>query len=163
MKYPALSACAIYLVQGSSDGHGSIDDDLFGYNRSMINMAKRQSLCLWIAMLAILFSALAPTVSYALAAVSSSADTVEICTVDGYKFVNPSHVDSGKAPAPAKHGMTHCAFCTTHGGAYALTGSPSVILAVEAGRTIYPPLFYAAPHSLHVWCAANPRAPPILA
>lgn len=163
MKYPALPACGIFLVQGSSDGLGSIDDDLFGYNRNMINMAKRQSLYVWIAMLAILFSALAPTVSYALAAVSSSADTVEICTINGYKLVQPSHSDSSKAPASAKHGMTHCAFCTTHGGAYALTGSPSVILAFEAGRTVHPPLFYAAPHSLHAWSAANPRAPPILA
>lgn len=126
-------------------------------------MAKRQSLYVWIAMLAILFSALAPSVSYALAAVSRSADTMEICTVDGYKLVTPSDSDSSKAPAPAKHRMAHCAFCTTHGGAYALTGSPSVILAFEAGGTIYPPLFYAAPHSPHAWSAANPRAPPILA
>lgn len=114
-------------------------------------------------MLAILFSALAPTVSHALAAVSAPGDTVEICTVNGYKLVKVTDADSSKAPASAKHGMEHCAFCTTHGGSYALTGSPSVILAFDAGRDIYPPLFYAAPHSLHAWSAANPRAPPFLA
>jgi hypothetical protein len=34
---------------------------------------------------------------------------------------------------------------------------------LAAGRHIYPPLFYSAPHQLHAWSAANPRAPPVLA
>jgi hypothetical protein len=129
----------------------------------MIKMAKRQTLHIWIAMLAILFSALAPTVSHALAAGNGSAVALEMCTVDGYKVVKAAEPDSGKAPAKAAHGMEHCAFCAAHGGSFALTGSPSVILVMDIGRDIYPPLFYAAPHSLHAWSAANPRAPPFLA
>ncbi|MYM41930.1 DUF2946 domain-containing protein [Duganella qianjiadongensis] len=129
----------------------------------MINTAKRHAFCVWIAMLAILFSALAPTVSHALAAVSVATDTVEVCTVNGYQLVKVPDSDSSKAPAPMKHGMEHCAFCTTQGGSYTLTSSLSVIAAFDASRDVYPPLFYAAPHSLHTWSASNPRAPPFLA
>jgi hypothetical protein len=129
----------------------------------MIRKAQRQTLQIWIAMLAILFSALAPTISHALAVGSASAITLEICTVNGYKVVKAPDSDSSKAPATSKHGMEHCAFCVSHGGTFALTGSSSVVFAIDSGRDIYPPLFYIAPHSLHAWSTANPRAPPFLA
>ncbi|MBA5687306.1 DUF2946 domain-containing protein [Rugamonas apoptosis] len=129
----------------------------------MNHMAKRQTLRIWIAMLAILFSALAPSISHALAAANGAIDKMEVCTSNGYKLVKVPDSDNSKAPASAKNSMEHCAFCTTHGGSYALTGSPSVPLALGAGRDIYPPLFYTAPHSLHAWSAAHPRAPPFLA
>ncbi|MYM22174.1 DUF2946 domain-containing protein [Duganella sp. FT135W] len=129
----------------------------------MIRTAKRQTLHIWIAILAILFSALAPTISHALAARTDSAVTLEICTVNGYKVVKVTDSESSKKPATAKHGMEQCAFCVTHGGTFALTGSSSLVFAIDSVREIYPPLFYAAPHSLHAWSTANPRAPPFLA
>ncbi|MYM88125.1 DUF2946 domain-containing protein [Rugamonas sp. FT82W] len=122
----------------------------------MLKMAKRQTLHIWIALLAVLFSALAPAVSSALAA----TDTVQVCTVDGYKIVKLPGADKGKAPASAKHAMEHCAFCSLHADAHPLPGAPSVPLALDAGRDTYPPLFYTAPRTLHTWSAANPRAPP---
>jgi hypothetical protein len=134
-----------------------------GYNFAMINMARRQTLHIWIAMLAILFSALAPAISHALNASGGAADTMEICTVNGYKLVKVADTDGGKAPASAKHAMEHCAFCTTHGGTHALTAAPSATVAPDAGRDVYPPLFYTAPRSLHAWSTANPRAPPLSA
>jgi hypothetical protein len=150
VKAGAVAECDRYM--GSSD-----------YNRSMINVAKRQTLHIWIAMLAILFSALAPTVSHALAAAGTAVDTAEICTMDGYKLVKLTGSDSGKAPAPAQHGMEHCPFCATHSGSHLLAATPFVVFALDAGRDAYPALFYTAPPSLHVWSAANPRAPPFLA
>jgi hypothetical protein len=119
----------------------------------MITLAKRQTLHIWIALLAILFSALAPTVSHALAA-ANPVETLQMCTAGG---------DNSKAPADLKHGMEHCAFCTIHGGDDALPSPPAVALALHAGRDIYPSLFYNAPSAQHVWSAANPRAPPALA
>lgn len=110
--------------------------------------------------MAILFSALAPSVSHALAA--AGADTVEVCTVNGYKLVTLADSDNSKAPASAKHGMEHCAFCTTHGGADAIPTAPATTLPAATGRSIYPALFYTAPQPLHAWSAANPRAPPFL-
>lgn len=111
-------------------------------------------LSIWIAFLAILFSALAPTVSHALAAANPIAN-LQMCTADGG--------DGTKAPADLKHGMVHCAFCTIHGGDDGLLSPPAVTLAVLAGRDAYPPLFYTAPHPLSAWSVANPRAPPVLA
>lgn len=113
-------------------------------------------------MLAILFSALAPTVSHALNSIDVPSATLEICSVNGYKAVKAPDSNSSKSPSTTEHGMEHCAFCATHGGAFALTSYHPLILAIVAGRDIYPPLFYAAPKSLHAWSAANPRAPPIL-
>ncbi len=126
----------------------------------MTKVAKRQALHIWIAMLVILFGALAPTVSHALAAAGLSADTVEICTVNGYKVVKLTDTDSRKAPSSPQHGMEHCAFCTIHGGSHALTSTRLVTFAPGPGRDIYPPLFYSAPRSLHAWSSAKPRGPP---
>ncbi len=127
----------------------------------MIEMAKRQTLHIWIALLAILFSALAPSISHALA--NASADAVEVCTVNGYKLVKLAPGDNNKAPASAKHGMEHCAFCATHGGSDAIPTAPATVLLADGGRAIYPSLFYAAPQPLHAWSAAHARAPPFLA
>ena len=128
----------------------------------MINMAKRQTLHIWIALMAILFGALAPTVSHALTA-NGVAATLELCTVNGYKLVKLSGADSDKTPDAAKHGMEHCAFCTVHGGSHGLPAAPSTVVALDAGRDTYPALFYKAPRALHAWSSANPRAPPVLA
>lgn len=112
-------------------------------------------------MLAVLFGALAPTVSHALAA-GGAAATLEICSVDGYKLVHVTDAGNAdeKAPATIKHGMEHCAFCATHGGSFALPAASSLVFAIDAGRDLYPALFYAAPRTPHAWSAANPRAPP---
>lgn len=136
---------------------------IFGYNHHMIKVAKRQALHIWIAILAILFGALAPTVSHALAAAGNSSDTIEICTVNGYKLVKLSGSDGSKVPASPKHGMEHCAFCTIHGGSHALISTLFVTVVPDPGRDIFPPLFYTAPQSLHAWSAAKPRGPPFLA
>jgi hypothetical protein len=141
----------------------------------MIRLAKRQTLHLWIAMLAILFSALAPTVSHALASSGNRAadNMIQLCTMNGYQMVQlpgtdaaadaNADTDGGKAPADAKNGMQHCAFCTLHGGTDALPTAPAVALALSAGRDIYPPLFYSAPATQAVWTSAQQRAPPFLA
>lgn len=125
----------------------------------MIKLAKRQTLHLWIAMLAILFGALAPTISRAIAA-DAPAALLEMCSVSATKATG---ADGGKAPATPMQGMDHCAFCSIHSGDNALPTTPATQLAIDAGRSVYPPLFYSAPQPLHIWSAANPRAPPFLA
>jgi hypothetical protein len=132
------------------------------YNFAMICLTKRRVLHVWVALLAILFSALAPTVSRAVAASYGTPDTVEICTAYGYKVVKRA-AGGEQAPASSTAGMDHCAFCAIDGTAHALPHNPSMTLPSSSGRDIYPPLFYAAPHALHAWSAANPRAPPRIA
>lgn len=126
---------------------------------AMIFRARQRALYLWIALLAMLFSALAPTVSHAIAA-SSPADALAMCSVNDGPL---SGMDKDKAPASLKHGMEHCAFCTVHSGGDALPTLPAVVLVLDRGRDVYPSLFYTAPQPLHAWSAAHPRAPPFLA
>ena len=127
------------------------------YNLPMISLTKRRVLHLWIALLAVLFAALAPTISRALAA-NLQYDIVEVCTAGGYKAVKISK--DGSAPSP-KSRMDHCAYCANHAGSHALPGMPPVSIPRLAGRDFYPSLFYLAPRPLHAWSAANPRAPPL--
>jgi hypothetical protein len=116
----------------------------------MLYSAKRKTLQIWIAMLAVLFAALAPTVSHALAA-STPAALAEMCTVDS---------GAKKAPTNTMHGMEHCAYCVMHGGAPGLPPSALGGFAVIGGHDFYPPLFYTAPQPLHSWSASHPRGPP---
>jgi hypothetical protein len=121
----------------------------------MFKLLKRQTLHVWIAMMAILFSALAPTVSHALAA-STPYALAEMCSIDGVKAL----ADAQKSPAKSMQAMEHCAYCVTHGGSFALLPPAVAGSAVIGGHDDYPILFYAAPQALHTWRAANPRGPP---
>src|SRR3954468_7631639 len=103
----------------------------------MFKLAKRRTLHIWIAMLAVLFSALAPSVSRALTP-ASPYGYAEICSVDNGK----------KSPTPAGHAMEHCPFCVTHGGTFALLPHSVASFAVIGGHDYYPPLFYSAPQPL---------------
>jgi hypothetical protein len=116
---------------------------------AMMKSLRRQTLQIWIAMLAVLFSALAPSISHALTP-SAPYGYADICSTDKAK----------KAPAPPMHGMEHCPYCATHGAAPALLPPTATSLAVIGGHDFYPPLFYSAPHPLHNWTAAHPRGPP---
>ncbi len=111
-------------------------------------------------MLAILFGALAPFISHALAAAGLSTDTTQICTVNGYKLVKLVGSDDNSAPRTDEHGMEHCVFCGTHGGSHALPAACLSTVARNAAHDTYPPLFYSAPHRLNAWTAGEPRGPP---
>ena len=128
----------------------------------MLKFARRQTLHIWIAMLAVLFSALAPAISHALAAAAPER-LVEICTVDGVKTLSLAAADISKAPAKSMHGMEHCPYCVTHGGSTGLPPAPAMTLAVIGGHDLYPSLFYSAPRPLYQWSAGQPRAPPAIA
>lgn len=103
-------------------------------------------------MLAVLFAALAPTVSHALAA-STASVLAEMCSVDG---------PGKKAPTNTMHGMEHCPYCATPSGSPALEPPALTGFAVIGGHDSYPSLFYTAPQPLHTWSAAKPRGPPAL-
>ncbi|NHZ33427.1 DUF2946 domain-containing protein [Massilia rubra] len=123
----------------------------------MSTLAKRQTLHIWIAFLAILFSAFAPAIGSA----AMASATMEVCTSEGVRLIDVAASDD--ASGSAHHAMQHCAFCTTHAGSSLPPAPPTGMLIVEIGRSSYPSLFYRAPQPLHAWSSANPRAPPLLA
>lgn len=130
----------------------------------MPNFVKRSSLPLWIALLAILFSALAPSISHAMAARSGNAVYAEICGVDGVKLVALAGSDAGDKQAPAGDSlqlhMKHCPYCATHGGSFGLPPPAPAAFVLLDGADLHPSLFYHAPAPLFAWSAAHPRGPP---
>ncbi|HEX8609663.1 MAG TPA: DUF2946 domain-containing protein [Telluria sp.] len=125
----------------------------------MSTLAKRQTLHIWIAFLAILFSAFAPAIGSA----AMAAGTMEVCTSDGVKLIQVAATDGDDAPGSVHHAMQHCAFCATHAGTHLPPSPPAGMLVIDTVRNLYPSLFYRAPQPLHAWSSANPRAPPSLA
>ncbi len=108
----------------------------------------------WLACIAILFAALAPSISQALSTASSATQT-EICSTGATKLVK---VTAGKA----LH-FQHCPFCATHAGSFALPPSASLAMPLPEARHSRPFLFYQSPRPLPIWTVAQSRAPPLSA
>jgi hypothetical protein len=127
----------------------------------MLSRVKRRTLHVWIACLAILFAALAPSISHALAAASPSR--FEICSADGGKTAITGGVLLKKAGAGATHHLEHCPYCATHAGSFAMPPGVVAGFAVVGGHDLFPRLYYTAPAPLFSWSAARPRGPPAAA
>lgn len=111
----------------------------------------------WLALVAMLGLALAPTLSHALAASGPGNPWAEICSVAGGKAV------AAQAPgalADAGTHLGHCPLCGQVGDVPALPGTEYVPPRVDAAEQ-RPALFLRAPHTLFAWTAAQPRAPPL--
>lgn len=134
----------------------------------MGTLFKRGQLRIWIACFAILLNALAPSISHAISAFNGHSAQpplwMEVCTVDGAKFVAPV---SDKVPdtAPSNnsiaHQSEHCPFCLSHAGTFALPPPSLTPFAVSGQHDLLPSLFYRSPQPLFSWAAAHPRAPPV--
>ena len=131
----------------------------------MHNFVQRQVALIWIAMLAVLFSALAPTIAHAMAATQQPTPAMQICTADrsqaGFLALVAEQAAASKAPSNTDtHIVEHCPYCATHGSMLMPPpGAPSV-LALPALAAAYPTLFYQSSTPLFSWNACRARAPP---
>jgi len=115
----------------------------------------------FIALFAVLLNALAPTLSYAMAAGKGMA-VVEMCTSFGLKKVLVSNTDG--SDSSSTQGIKHCPFCLSadspppapaeHSATLFL--SPETLPVVVSGRQI-------VHNPLLSWSAAHKRGPPSLA
>jgi hypothetical protein len=118
----------------------------------------------WLALLAMVLGALAPTLAQAMVAPSDRADRFEICTVSGMVWVqaDADAVPSQGSQAPGADATMHCPWCTLHGGAADLP--PLQLLAEPLPRqTDLPPAFYRAVSAAGIWAPPQARAPPLSA
>ncbi len=115
----------------------------------------------WLALIAVLALALAPTVSRALAFAHGEAAWTEVCTPLGLKL--QAVADTGEE-APAAHlgQLEHCGFCGFSTGAAPLPVAASHDLPAATAAEALPVLFLQAPRTLLAWRSAQPRAPPSL-
>lgn len=116
----------------------------------------------WIACFAILFAALAPSISHAVS-VSRGDTWAEICSsVGGTKFVKVS-VGQDAIADPATQDVVHlehCPFCATHAGSFALPPNAGFVIPLIETQDTHPFLFLQSPHPLAIWSVAQSRAPP---
>lgn len=122
----------------------------------MREFIKHQHRYIWIALLAILFNALAPSISHALAWASQSPYPTAICSASA-----PASAQQ-KAPAPAPMSMKHCVLCALQGsmdGPLPAVPQPLPALGLALPSELPSPASHATlPH----WNTAAPRAPPRL-
>jgi hypothetical protein len=123
----------------------------------------RRRFAAWLAIVAMLLGALAPTIAQARMGGSDRADWLEICTTTGMVWVQ---ADTGEVvrsvdgqPADAAGGM-HCPWCTLHGGASGLPPAEAVAV-LPLSPAEQPPALYRAPSTGTVWATARSRAPPL--
>jgi len=112
----------------------------------------------WFAVLGILMSALAPTLSQAMAvAQTGQGISVEICTVSGQKMVQFIADDSESKTLDQKH----CPYCTLQ-PAFQIELNTQLDFAQDQEQ-LFPILFYQSPKPLFAWLTLPSRAPPQLA
>lgn len=115
----------------------------------------------WIACFAILFAALAPSVTHAFP-VQGGVVLMDICSASGPGVVTVSVADEGlpKSVSEKLSHFEHCPFCSSHDGGNAVFPDPQMTLPAPGPADTYPHLFYHAPSTLMIWAPAQSRAPP---
>ncbi|MBT9599167.1 MAG: DUF2946 domain-containing protein [Vitreoscilla sp.] len=114
----------------------------------------------WIALLAILGLAIAPTISRAMAADSDGPFQAEVCTPKGVKLVD-AEGGSGDPAAPQAGGLhlDHCPLCGLAAGVSLLPAHEARGLG-HATRGMAPGPFPHLPCCVFTWPRAQPRGPP---
>ena len=123
----------------------------------------------WIALVAILWASLAPSLANALSLSPASHHahriSVDFCTSEGAGQASltlevPGGNDNG-TQADSHGDSHHCPLCRNPNADVGILPTPVPVVPAPLGRAItYPPLFFLAAHPLHAWSAAQPRAPP---
>lgn len=141
----------------------SIARPLLVYNFAMGMKTVTRHLAAWIACIAMLFAALAPSIALAIP-VSTGEPVMQICSVDGMaeaaKLAKADAAASKSSAADPVH-VKHCPLCVNHAGAMALPPATSISVVPAAAQASYPALFFQSPRPLAIWTAAQSRAPPV--
>ena len=110
----------------------------------------------WLALVAMLGLALAPSVSHALSASNAANPFTEICSASPNS--NPASGNTGSA---AMH-LEHCALCCIAAQPLGMPPAPTVLPAVPDGADFIAARFLDASHTLFAWTTAQARAPPLV-
>jgi hypothetical protein len=129
----------------------------------MFNLAQLRRTS-FIAQLAMVILALAPTVSKVIAAERVDSNLVEVCTTEGTKWVSASEpgqaASAGHDQGPSSlhdHGGD-CPYCNLQTTKFLSSIVQSC--ATTKSVALLPPLFYQASKPLFAWAHVRSRAPP---
>jgi|LauGreDrversion4_2_1035121.scaffolds.fasta_scaffold73244_1 hypothetical protein len=117
-----------------------------------------------VALLAMVMVVFAPTISKVVASERVGSDLVEVCTVEGMKWVSVSEIQQASSvgqqhePVGAHDHGGDCPYCSLQTTKY--LGVASQSFATTSVVSLLPPLFYQASKPLFAWAHARSRAPP---
>ena len=117
-----------------------------------------------VAFLAMVMVVFAPTISKVVASERVGSDLVEVCTVEGMKWVSVSEIQQASSvgqqhePVGAHDHGGDCPYCSLQTTKY--LGVASQSFATTSVVSLLPPLFYQASKPLFAWAHARSRAPP---
>lgn len=111
----------------------------------------------WIALVALLFNALAPLVMQCMA---QDAGYSELCTARGIERIADN--GDGSDPDMTVSGA-HCPLCLAPHSPFVPTRPVVTELTPATGADAPPPSFLHTPSSQFAWAPAQPRAPPCIA
>jgi hypothetical protein len=122
----------------------------------------------WIAIAAIVFSALAPTIAHAFPA-KNTPQTLwqELCTAQGTKLIQSTDVAGDQQQIPVQNNagihFEHCPYCFSHAGSVGLPPATAAFVFVATGQSAQFAASYIAPVLPFYHQSANPsQAPPSL-
>ena len=120
-----------------------------------------RTLTIKMAILAVLFAALAPAISHVLR-VGSPSGWTEVCSALGSRLVPADDGrPAGQSPASSgEHLFEHCPYCSLHLPALGMPEAPLAFDALVVPTSGVPELFLTAPRTLFAWATAQPRGPP---
>jgi len=119
----------------------------------------------FIALLAMVMLALAPTVSKVIAAERVDSNLVEVCTNEGTKWLSASELGQAglaghdQGPSSVHDHGGDCPYCNLQ--ATKFLSSVVRSCAITKSVVLLPPLFYQAPKPLFAWALQPARAPPL--
>ena len=131
----------------------------------MFNLAQLRRTS-FIALLAMVMLALAPTVSKVIAAERIDSNLVEVCTTEGTRWLSASELGQAasavhdQGPSSLHDHGGDCPYCNLQTTKFL----SSVVQSCTTTRsvTLLPPLFYKAPKPLFAWAHSRSRAPPLI-
>ncbi|WAC71703.1 DUF2946 domain-containing protein [Roseateles sp. SL47] len=145
----------------------------------MLQQRRFKAFTAWVASLVILWSALAPSLSYAFVS-DVPGGWIEICSVTGAKLVpaqaasygadaavsgsfksDTSKPDSSKPDTSKSSALKSCTYCSSHVQVLGLPPAPAAGLTLEALAYHLPELFLAGVRTLFAWASVQARAPPL--
>jgi hypothetical protein len=127
-----------------------------------LSLLRRISALALVAMVMVVF---APTISKVVAAERVDSNLVEVCTVEGMRWVSVSGIqltDSSAHPQEPSSLHDHggdCPYCNLQSTKFLSVASPSFAAAPVV--SLLPSLFYQAPKPLFAWAHSRSRAPPL--
>ncbi len=125
----------------------------------MLYFRKLRRRIAWLAMVALLSSALMPALAHALGG-ATGVDSFQVCTAQGMAWIKVNASGDDQQPASEVGSVDHCPYCSLGTQLPALLASQQAWVPPARPLRAYPERFYQAARTPQAWRSAQPRAPP---